>query len=77
MTYYIRWTYSKYTSRSRWKEEAFEEMDSTLVVQQYIQQTIRQDPKGNNSQASFFSFNDVNHNKQMLSVEFEKRGKED
>ena len=52
-------------------------MDSTLVVQQYIQQTIRQDPKGNNSQAFFFSFNDVNHNKQMLSVEFEKRGKED
>ena len=30
----------------RWKEEPFDEMDSTLAVQQYIQQTIRKDPKG-------------------------------
>lgn len=27
----------------RWCDEAYEEMDSTLVVQQYIQQTIRLD----------------------------------
>ncbi|KAK7014090.1 MOB member 4, phocein, partial [Halocaridina rubra] len=27
----------------RWCDEAYEEMDSTLVVQQYIQQTIRVD----------------------------------
>ncbi|RXG70522.1 MOB-like protein phocein [Armadillidium vulgare] len=27
----------------KWTDEAFEEMDSTLVVQQYIQQTIRKD----------------------------------
>ncbi|CAO1303285.1 unnamed protein product [Diamesa hyperborea] len=27
-----------------WPEESFEEMDSTLVVQQYIQQLIRKDP---------------------------------
>ena len=33
----------------RWKEEPFDEMDSTLAVQQYIQQTIRKDPKGDNS----------------------------
>ena len=32
----------------RWKEEPFDEMDSTLAVQQYIQQTIRKDPKGKN-----------------------------
>ena len=32
----------------RWKEEPFDEMDSTLAVQQYIQQTIRKDPKGLN-----------------------------
>ena len=31
---------------SQWNEEAFEEMDSTLAVQQYIQQTIRSDPQG-------------------------------
>lgn len=28
----------------RWPEEPFEEMDSTLAVQQFIQQTIRRDP---------------------------------
>lgn len=28
----------------RWPDEAFEEMDSTLAVQQYIQQLIRKDP---------------------------------
>jgi len=28
---------------SSWPEEKFEEMDSTLAVQQYIQQTIRRD----------------------------------
>ncbi len=27
----------------RWPEEMFEEMDSTLAVQQYIQQLIRKD----------------------------------
>jgi hypothetical protein len=27
----------------RWPEESFEEMDSTLAVQQYIQQLIRKD----------------------------------
>ena len=31
---------------SCWPEEAFEEMDSTLAVQQYIQQIIRKDPQG-------------------------------
>ena len=31
---------------SKWAEEPFEEMDSTLAVQQYIQQTIRRDPQG-------------------------------
>ena len=31
---------------SSWPEEAFEEMDSTLAVQQYIQQIIRKDPQG-------------------------------
>jgi len=29
---------------SRWPDEPFEEMDSTLAVQQYIQQMIRRDP---------------------------------
>jgi len=29
---------------SRWSDEPFEEMDSTLAVQQYIQQQIRRDP---------------------------------
>ncbi|KAG8271661.1 MOB member 4, phocein [Homalodisca vitripennis] len=29
---------------SRWAEEPFEEMDSTLAVQQYIQQQIRREP---------------------------------
>lgn len=28
----------------QWPDENFEEMDSTLVVQQYIQQLIRKDP---------------------------------
>lgn len=28
----------------RWPDEPFEEMDSTLAVQQYIQQLIRKDP---------------------------------
>ena len=37
---------TKAADYSKWKEEPFEEMDSTLVVQQYIQQTIRKDPKG-------------------------------
>lgn len=27
-----------------WPDELFEEMDSTLAVQQYIQQLIRKDP---------------------------------
>ena len=27
-----------------WPDESLEEMDSTLAVQQYIQQTIRRDP---------------------------------
>lgn len=27
-----------------WPDEPFEEMDSTLAVQQFIQQTIRRDP---------------------------------
>jgi hypothetical protein len=29
---------------SRWPDEPFEEMDSTLAVQQYIQQQIRREP---------------------------------
>ena len=29
----------------QWPEEPFEEMDSTLAVQQYIQQTIRREPQ--------------------------------
>lgn len=29
---------------SMWPDEVFEEMDSTLAVQQYIQQTIRREP---------------------------------
>lgn len=28
----------------RWPDEPFEEMDSTLAVQQYIQQLIKKDP---------------------------------
>lgn len=28
----------------RWPDELFEEMDSTLAVQQYIQQLIKKDP---------------------------------
>lgn len=28
----------------RWQDEPFEEMDSTLAVQQYIQQLIKKDP---------------------------------
>ncbi len=28
----------------RWPDEPFEEMDSTLAVQQYIQQLIKNDP---------------------------------
>lgn len=28
----------------RWPDEPFEEMDSTLAVQQYIQQMIKRDP---------------------------------
>ena len=30
---------------SQWQEEPFECMDSTLAVQQYIQQTIRRKPQ--------------------------------
>ena len=37
---------TKAAEYSRWREETFEEMDSTLAVQQYIQQTIRRDPTG-------------------------------
>ena len=37
---------TKTCSFSSWPEEAFEEMDSTLAVQQYIQQIIRKDPQG-------------------------------
>ena len=37
---------TKTCSFSKWPEESFEEMDSTLAVQQYIQQTIRKDPQG-------------------------------
>ena len=29
---------------SKWPDESFEEMDSTLAVQQWIQQTINKDP---------------------------------
>jgi hypothetical protein len=29
---------------SNWPDEPFEEMDSTLAVQQYIQQLIKKDP---------------------------------
>ena len=36
---------------SSWAEEAFDEMDSTLAVQQYIQQIIRKDPQGESYQA--------------------------
>jgi len=36
---------TKTSSFSKWPEEAFDEMDSTLAVQQYIQQTIRKDPQ--------------------------------
>ncbi|CAO1347957.1 unnamed protein product [Diamesa serratosioi] len=35
---------TKQKSFCGWPEESFEEMDSTLVVQQYIQQLIRKDP---------------------------------
>lgn len=31
---------------SNWPDEPFEEMDSTLAVQQYIQQMIKKDPSG-------------------------------
>jgi hypothetical protein len=36
---------TKTASFSQWMEEPFDEMDSTLAVQQYIQQTIRKDPQ--------------------------------
>lgn len=35
----------KYDQFYSWDDEAFDEMESTLAVQQYIQQTIRKDPK--------------------------------
>ena len=38
---------TKTSNFSKWPEESFDEMDSTLAVQQYIQQTIRKDPQGN------------------------------
>ena len=38
---------TKTASYSKWAEEPFDEMDSTLAVQQYIQQTIRKDAQGN------------------------------
>jgi hypothetical protein len=41
---------------TRWPEEQFEEMDSTLAVQQYIQQTIRKDSKGNISAKDTFLY---------------------
>ena len=34
---------TKSTAFSRWPDETFEEMDSTLAVQQFIQQSIRKD----------------------------------
>ena len=37
---------TKAANYSQWPEEPFDEMDSTLAVQQYIQQTIRKDPQG-------------------------------
>jgi len=36
---------TKTANFSQWVEEPFDEMDSTLAVQQYIQQTIRRDPQ--------------------------------
>jgi len=36
---------TKTCNYSKWAEEPFDEMDSTLAVQQYIQQTIRKDPQ--------------------------------
>ena len=39
---------TKTANYSKWAEEPFDEMDSTLAVQQYIQQTIRKDPQGKN-----------------------------
>ena len=40
---------TKTANYSKWAEEPFDEMDSTLAVQQYIQQTIRKDAQGKNS----------------------------
>ena len=40
---------TKTANYSKWAEEPFDEMDSTLAVQQYIQQTIRKDPQGKRS----------------------------
>ena len=37
---------TKTANYSKWAEESFDEMDSTLAVQQYIQQTIRKDAQG-------------------------------
>ena len=34
---------TKASAFSRWPDETFEEMDSTLAVQQFIQQSIRKD----------------------------------
>ena len=51
---------TKAAKYSQWNEEAFEEMDSTLAVQQYIQQTIRSEPQGEGKSflflADFFYF---------------------
>ena len=46
---------TKTCNYSKWPEESFDEMDSTLAVQQYIQQTIRKDPQGKNSRFVFAS----------------------
>lgn len=37
-------TYKILKDFCRWPDEPIEEMDSTLAVQQFIQQTIRRDP---------------------------------
>lgn len=43
-TYFLLIFYFFLQDFCRWPDEAFEEMDSTLAVQQYIQQLIRRDP---------------------------------
>lgn len=44
LKHWIKLWYIDLKDFCRWPDEPFEEMDSTLAVQQYIQQLIKKDP---------------------------------